>query len=121
MKLTFFRGLGFAGALLIAPFSLADSMLQVSEAIIREAPPGTIISAGYARLSNAGGGDITIKAVSSDSFESISIHLTRIDGGVAKMIPQGELSVPAGKTVELKPGSYHLMLFKSSHPVAEGG
>jgi copper(I)-binding protein len=118
--LTIVRCLVFMGALFIVPFSLAASLLQVSEATIREAPPGITVNAGYARLNNTNSHDITINAVSSDSFESISIHLTQVDGGVAKMIPQAELRVPAGQSIELKPGSYHLMLLNASHMITAG-
>ena len=30
------------------------------------------------------------------------------------------LEIPAGKTVELKPGSYHLMMMNLSRPLAKG-
>ena len=39
------------------------------------------------------------------------VHEMRLDGDVMKMHPlKGGLELPAGKTVELKPGSYHIML-----------
>ena len=67
MTLTIIRCLVFMAALFIVPFSLADSLLQVSEATMREAPPGIAINAGYARLNNTGSNDITIKAMSSET------------------------------------------------------
>jgi copper(I)-binding protein len=39
------------------------------------------------------------------------VHEMRLEGDVMKMHPlKGGLELPAGKTVELKPGSYHIML-----------
>jgi hypothetical protein len=44
-----------------------------------------------------------------------------MDGGVMKMreLKDG-LEIPAGATVELKPGSYHIMMMNLSHPLAAG-
>jgi copper(I)-binding protein len=39
------------------------------------------------------------------------VHEMRLEGDVMKMHPlKGGLELPAGKTIELKPGSYHIML-----------
>ena len=37
------------------------------------------------------------------------------------MRPVGVLDLPAGKTVELKPGGLHLMLMDLKQPIAKGG
>ena len=46
------------------------------------------------------------------------IHEMKMDNGVMKMraLPQG-LDLPANKSVELKPGSYHLMLMDLKAPL----
>ena len=43
-----------------------------------------------------------------------------MDGQVMTMRPAGALELPAGKTVELKPGGLHLMLMDLKGPLAAG-
>jgi copper(I)-binding protein len=48
------------------------------------------------------------------------IHQTTMDGGVMRMRPVEAIELPAGKTVELKPGGYHVMLMHVRQPLKEG-
>ena len=44
-----------------------------------------------------------------------------MDGGVMKMRElKNGLEIPPGATVELKPGSYHIMMMNLSRPLAKG-
>ena len=49
------------------------------------------------------------------------IHEMSMDGGVMKMreLKDG-LEIPPGATVELKPGSYHIMMMSLSRPLTKG-
>jgi hypothetical protein len=51
---------------------------------------------------------------------AVEVHQTVNDKGVMKMQPVAELPIDAGKTVELKPGSYHLMLMDLKRPLKAG-
>jgi hypothetical protein len=68
-------------------------------------------SAIYMRLVNAGQEPDRLVAARTEVAGVVEIHETRMEGEVIKMqhLPDG-LEVPAGETVELKPGGYHLML-----------
>jgi periplasmic copper chaperone A len=57
---------------------------------------------------------------SSRIATSSEIHQSMMHGGVNHMHGVDEVKLPAGKTVELKPGGYHLMLMGLAKPVAEG-
>jgi copper(I)-binding protein len=48
------------------------------------------------------------------------VHEMKMDGEVMKMRPVEALDLPAGKTVELKPSGYHLMLQDLKQPLAQG-
>jgi periplasmic copper chaperone A len=100
--------------------TLADSGIQIRDAWIREAPPGSTVLAGYLTLVNQGKADVTITGVSSPDFGAAEIHLSRMENGLAQMVPVEELVIPAGKTVTLQPGSYHLMLFRPARDLHEG-
>jgi len=105
---------------LLSPWCAADIPLQILDAVIREAPPTMKINAGYAKFSNTGSVDITITAVSSDAFSTVTIHLTSIVDGVATMHPQSELLVPAGASITLAPGGRHLMLMGANQSLSDG-
>ena len=50
----------------------------------------------------------------------VEIHEMKAEGGVMKMRPVPKVALPAGKTVELKPGGYHLMLIGLKKPLRAG-
>ncbi|MEM7401472.1 MAG: copper chaperone PCu(A)C [Pseudomonadota bacterium] len=87
--------------------------IQVSDAWVREAPPNVSMLAGYANIKNNSAEDRTITSARSNQFKMVEIHKTIVEDGVAKMRRQNNLIIRAGKTLKLKPGSYHLMLM---HP-----
>lgn len=87
----------------------------------RPTPPGTPMGVGYLSITNTGERDITLTGAETPRAARISIHESSMKDGVMRMQPvKGGLLIPAGKTVELKPHSYHLMLEKLSQPLAEG-
>jgi copper(I)-binding protein len=47
------------------------------------------------------------------------VHEMKMEGDVMKMRALPALELPAGKTVQLKPGSYHLMLMDLKRPLAK--
>lgn len=50
----------------------------------------------------------------------VEVHEMAMDGSVMKMRAIPALDLPAGKTVELKPGGYHIMLMDLKKPIAAG-
>ena len=83
---------------------------------IRAIPPGMKMTAGFGTLSNPGSAAIELTSFTSPSFADVSLHRTELEGGISKMREVPALSIAAGATVVLEPGSYHLMLMM---PVAE--
>jgi copper(I)-binding protein len=64
--------------------------------------------------------DSALVAVSSPVAKAAEIHTMTMDGGVMRMRAIDSLPLPAGKTVELKPGGYHLMLLDLVQPLKAG-
>jgi periplasmic copper chaperone A len=91
--------------------------VQISEVWINEAPPTVSALAAYATIENISNREQILISVSSDSFSSIEIHLSKIIDDMAKMKKQESLIIPANGTIELSPGSYHLMLFNPERPL----
>ena len=98
----------------------AEADLVVSDAWIREAPPGTTVLAGYLKITNRGTSHATVTGVSADDFGSIEIHRTVMENGVARMLSARQLEIPAGESFVLEPGGYHLMLFDPVRPLVAG-
>jgi copper(I)-binding protein len=48
------------------------------------------------------------------------MHETKMDNGVMRMRAIGQLPLPAGKSVELKPNGYHVMLLDLTRPLNDG-
>ena len=68
-------------------------------------------SAAYMLLHNHGTEDDALIGASSDVAASVEIHLSKMNAdGTMEMIPQESIALPADGEVELKPGSYHVML-----------
>ena len=94
--------------------------LTVSGAWVREGPPTTQVLAAYAQIANPGTQEITIVGASSPQFEMVEIHRTEIVDGMARMIAQPQLVVPAGGNVTFEPGGLHLMLIQAQKPLVSG-
>lgn len=68
-------------------------------------------SAAYMLLHNHGTEDDALIGASSDVAAAVEIHLSKMkDDGTMEMIKQESIALPADGEVELKPGSYHVML-----------
>ena len=66
--------------------------------------------------------DTKLVSVSSPAAGVAEVHEMKMDGNVMKMrAVEGGLDLPAGKTVELKPGGYHVMLMDLKAPLAKDG
>jgi len=94
--------------------------LTLSNGFSRATPPGAPVAGGFVTIANAGAGDRLISA-SVDFAGRAEIHEMAMEGEVMRMrqLPEG-LTIPAGETVELKPGGYHLMFMELKQPLVEG-
>lgn len=65
----------------------------------------------YMLLNNGTKIDDELTGVSSDIATAAEIHLSQMSGdGTMQMMPQESVALPADGELELKPGSYHIML-----------
>ncbi len=97
--------------------------LKVQEVWSRATAPGAATGAIFAELSNAGTTpDQLIGAeVAATVADKVEVHLSSKSlDGVMHMAPVAAVEIPAGGEVELKPGSYHIMLFGLKQPLIEG-
>lgn len=102
------------------PATVKTGALQYEDAWIREAPPGMQMMAGYVTIQNNGDKDAVILSAASEAFMDIEMHKTEVTDSTARMIEQENLPIPAGGSLELSPGGYHLMLMMPSTPLKVG-
>lgn len=116
-------------ALLAATPVLADSQanppaVPADEIIVQDA--WARASAGAA---TTGAAYVTLKAVTKpDRLIGVStpvagmaqVHDSVSEGGIMRMRGVPVLQLPAGKTVALSPGGYHIMLMDLMHPLTAG-
>ncbi|MBZ0161128.1 MAG: copper chaperone PCu(A)C [Notoacmeibacter sp.] len=83
--------------------------------------PGQRAGGGFVTIKNTGAQDDRLLSVSTDAAGKSEIHEMAVIDGVMKMRPLSDgLVIPAGESVELKPGGYHLMFMNVPEPFAEG-
>jgi copper(I)-binding protein len=83
--------------------------VEVRDAWIRSSVQGQKATGAFMKITSKG--DTKLVSVSSPVAGVAEVHEMKMEGDVMKMraIPGG-LDMAAGKTVELKPGGYHVML-----------
>ncbi len=95
--------------------------LQITGYWTRAMLPGQKVAGGYVTVANKGGSDDRLVAVATPMAGRGEIHEMAMVDDVMKMrpLPDG-LPIPAGETLELKPGGYHLMFMAVETPFQEG-
>lgn len=108
------------GSLLVASALTHAGGLEVESPWIREAPPGMKILAGYMKLENEKKAALNLVGATSKDFESIEIHHTVFKDGIASMIHQQSVRIPAYSTVKFEPNGLHLMLINPRRELKVG-
>jgi copper(I)-binding protein len=75
--------------------------------------------AGYMQIKNNSSEADRLVSVSTD-FADAMLHETQMEGDVMKMSPVSGIDVPAGSSVELKTGGYHIMFTNLKKDVKVG-
>ncbi len=97
----------FFAALLMATAAQAQTV-QVQDAWARATVPGQKASGAFMKLKAPEGARLV--GGSSPVAGVVEVHEMKMEGDVMRMRAIAGLDLPAGKTVELKPGGYHVML-----------
>ncbi len=94
--------------------------LQISNPVLRATVPGAKVAGGYMHIENNGKTADRLVAGSAGFSGEVQIHEMKIIDDVMKMrqLKQG-LEIPAGESVHLKPGGYHVMFIKLGEQLKE--
>jgi copper(I)-binding protein len=94
---------------------------QVAEAWARPGAAGAE-SAAYLTITAPGGQADALLSASSPAANMVQLHEVSTDAqGMTGMQHIDRLDIPAGETVRLEPGGYHLMLMGLTAELAVGG
>src|SRR6516162_3525446 len=95
--------------------------LDIADPWSRATPKGSSVAAGYMTIRNTGSTPDRLISGSSDVTSKFEVHEMKMENGVAKMRPvKGGLEIKPGETVELKPGSFHVMFVGLKKPLSAG-
>ncbi|MGH8666248.1 MAG: copper chaperone PCu(A)C [Burkholderiales bacterium] len=104
--------------LLASFFASAHAQVTVKEAWVRATVPQQSGSGAFLQVTSAR--DARIVEVRSPVAGVVEMHESRMENNMMKMRPVASVTLPAGKTVEFRPGGYHIMLLGLKGPLKEG-
>ena len=108
-------------AALLAACSGSVAKPQISDAWARPAA-GSAESAAYFTITGPAGQDDALLSASSPAARMVELHEVSTDAqGMTGMHHIDRLDIPAGETVRLEPGGYHLMLMGLTGELEVGG
>ncbi|MDH7800718.1 MULTISPECIES: copper chaperone PCu(A)C [unclassified Rhizobium] len=95
--------------------------LELSAGATKAMLPGQPVGGGYVTIKNTGSSDDKLIGIESSAAGRAEIHEMAMVNEIMKMRKLDDgVVIPAGQTVELKPGGLHMMFFNVKKPFAEG-
>ncbi|WP_246522535.1 copper chaperone PCu(A)C [Neoroseomonas terrae] len=76
--------------------------------------------AGFMRLQNRGSQPDRLLSATTAAARTVELHSMVRDGDVMRMRPVQDIPIPAGGSVELAPGGFHIMMLGLTAPVNQG-
>ena len=108
----------FACVVLLVWASASHGQVQVKDAWARPALQGQTATGAFMSLTSSDGARLI--GAASPVAGVVEIHEMVMEGSVMRMRPIAGLDLPAGRSVELKPGGYHVMLMDLKRPLKAG-
>jgi copper(I)-binding protein len=109
-----------AALLAAAPLHAQTAAVTIHDAWVREPMGNRNTTGAFAVVENTSDKPLAIVAASSDISDKVELHEMKNEGGMMQMSPVARIPVPAHGKVELKPGSFHVMLFDMKKKTADG-
>jgi copper(I)-binding protein len=106
------------GGILLAAAAASQAQVEARAVWARATVQGQTTAGAYMQLTSRERASLV--GAESPAAGSVEIHETRMEGKVMRMRALSRLELPPGKTVELKPGGYHMMLLSLRRPLKKG-
>ncbi|AWZ01083.1 copper chaperone PCu(A)C [Rhodobiaceae bacterium] len=98
----------------------AEPEIGLSDAWARPTLGAGRTTAAYVTITNMGTNADRLTAVDAPGAGSVEIHTAGMENGVMRMRRLEGLDIPAGETVAMAPGGYHIMIIDVEEPVQTG-
>jgi hypothetical protein len=105
-------------SMLLSAAVAALAQTSVKDPWVRGTVAGQKATGMFGQITSSTGGKLV--SASSPVAGVVEVHEMAMDGNVMKMRAVPSLELPAGKTVELKPGGYHVMLMDLKQELKAG-
>ena len=106
------------GGILLAAATAAQAQVEARAAWTRATVQGQTAAGAYMQLTSRERASVV--GAESPAAGTVEIHEMMMEGKVMRMRALSKLELPPGKTVELKPGGYHIMLLSLPRPLKKG-
>ena len=103
---------------LLAGAAHAADLMQVREPWAKATVPGQKVGGVYMEI--VARENLRLTGVRSAVAEVAEVHQMKMENGMMRMRKVAFLELPAGKTVKLEPGGYHIMLFDLRQSLVAG-
>ena len=110
--------LPYAAAILLGTPASAFAQVQVKDPWVRATVPQQKVSGAFMQLFSPRA--TRLVEVRSPVAGAVEIHETAMENGILRMRPVPGVNLPAGGTIELKPGARHVMLMDLKKQLKEG-
>ncbi len=93
--------------------------IAIDHPYARATAAGQPTGGGFLKLAN-GGPDDKLLSASAGVSASVELHEMKMEGDVMRMRQVDGIALPAGKSVELRPGGFHIMFVGLKAPLKAG-
>ncbi len=94
-----------------SPLPAAETEVTVAHPWMRYLLP-SLPAAGYMVLRNSGEDDAVLTGATSPACGMLSLHESKEESGMAMMMSEPSIPIPAHGSVNFAPGGYHLMCMR---------
>lgn len=105
-------------SLFFGPVAAAPAAPKVEGAWVRSSVAGQHGTGAFMKITPSQ--TTQLVGASTPVAGTAEVHEMKMEGDVMKMRAVPHLDLPAGRTTELKPGGYHIMLMDLKKPLAAG-
>jgi copper(I)-binding protein len=116
----FLAALALAASLAATPSLALDykvGSIEIGQPWSRATPSTAPSAGGFLTLTNKGDGPDRLIAVETSAARLAEVHEMKMDGAVMRMRAlENGIALPPGRTVEFKPGGYHVMFIGLKAP-----
>ncbi|WP_134321988.1 copper chaperone PCu(A)C [Cumulibacter soli] len=95
--------------------------ITATDGWVKAAAPEEMMTAAFVVLQNDSDADVHVKSASTDMSDETELHeMIEQNGEMVMQEAQGGLTIPAGGSLELEPGGFHIMIMGLSDDVVVG-